>query len=415
MIWIKISLKRQLKRICKILSDTFTILGVFITVGEAVNEIFNYQGLFLIYQSHIIFVVVIALIVSAIKNWDTLTFKTRINGSPDVAITLKVCNALENEGALIVPTNSTFDTIMTDDFISEKSLQGQYQIKYYRNRLLELDQLIEQGLADKQYVKINDGRKTKTKRYPIGTVSKISGDNVKKRAYFLVDSDININGIPENCDVSNLSQSLVCLWDCLSIIGNMETYSVPLIGTGHGRVKNASRDEVVKEIVISFLAASREQKITENLIICIHPADYEKIHWDELCEFVRYQCTFAEIISNNRLAIGKQEETSDKATLKSDEMEASFHFFGLDDNKEELEFKPLGCNKSLEKKIISILTGNQLNIAEFAEAMGLSMKSASDIVKSLLEKGYVQIAGLENNSQYTATALGISNNVSYDS
>lgn len=418
---ISILIKRQWKRARKIIKCALSILGGLVTIAEAVNEIFGYQGLFQLYREKVLIIIIIVIAVSIIKKFDNLEFNKKIKGYSDVSITLKVCNALENEGAIIIPTNSTFDTTMVDDFISEKSLQGQYQSRYFKNALLELDQLIEQGLTDKQYVKINDGRKTKTKRYPIGTVSKVSGDNVKKRAYFLVDSDININGIPEEIDVSEVTKALVCLWDSLNGIGNMETYSIPLIGTGRAKVKNASRDEVIKEIVISFLAASRERKITENLIICVHPADFEKIHWDRLCKFIEYQCTFANINNRSSVVIGNQEETPDKVTLGLEKMNPDFDFDDMDDETEESNRKSLKCCSELgttdfltqqdelvsrrEYKMLSILTGNQLGIHDIAQAMGLPMESTCCVLKRLVKKGSVQKMGDGVNCRYSANDI----------
>ena len=331
-----------------------------------------------------------------------------------MSITLKVCNALKNEGAVIIPTNSTFDTTMKDDFISAKSLQGQYQIKYYKERLTQLDKFIEDGLKGINCIKINDGRTTKTKRYPIGTVSRVSEEN-KKRAYFLVDSDINERGIPENVDVSDIAKALVGLWDSLVTIGNKDSYSIPLLGTGRAGVKNASRDEVVKEIVISFLAATREHKITEELIICIHPSDFEKIHWDDLCDFIRFQCTFAD---QNRSGntVGREETTSGKAVLKVDDVDFDFDFGEVtvinedeNGNKGGLpdRFGTMGLieNENNSKKnneiILSILNGNQLNVAELSEAMGLSVNSTRKLVKDLVEKGEIQMIGDARVRKYT--------------
>ena len=48
----------------------------------------------------------------------------RIIDSPDVTISLQICDALKTKDAVIIPTNTTFDTKMDDEFISAGSIQG---------------------------------------------------------------------------------------------------------------------------------------------------------------------------------------------------------------------------------------------------------------------------------------------------
>lgn len=58
--------------------------------------------------------------------------KTAYLGTKDTMISLKMADLLNIKGsAIVIPTNTTFDTIMSGDFISEKSIQGQFQKKMY--------------------------------------------------------------------------------------------------------------------------------------------------------------------------------------------------------------------------------------------------------------------------------------------
>lgn len=143
--------------------------------------------------------------------------------------------------------------------------------------------MIAKSLKGKEHIKLT-GRTTNLNQYPIGTVARISYG--RKRAYFLAEADINEEGIPINTDASNIVLALVSLWDYLIEHGNQEYYSIPLLGTGRAGVGNLSREDIIKEIVLSFIMASKDKKITENLIICIHPCDFEKIDWDEVCEYL---------------------------------------------------------------------------------------------------------------------------------
>lgn len=378
----KYSLFRLKKNAWAVIGNAFAVAGVLLTIAEGADEIFEYHKLFELYKEFFFPILIVAFIGSIIKNWDRLEFKVQVADSPDVTVVLKVGDALNNKGAVIIPTNTTFDTEMKDDFISEGSLQGQYQLKYFKGRIKDLDKLINEGLEDKAFVTLKDGRKNKTKRYTIGTVCRVSG--AKKRAYFLADSDINKNGIPNDVEAKDITEALFGLWESLNSVGNMETYSIPLLGTGKARVKDASRDDIIKQILVTFLAASKDHKLMEKLIICVHQSDYEKIHWDELCEYIKYQCQFANVKPRQMSQRGKAEKTPKKIELRSDEQ-----------NDEEVENEDDGSKVLSEKesKLINLLMGNEMKKADIAATMGFSLASTSRMLKRLEDSGKISSQG----------------------
>lgn len=385
-----ISTKRLKKRLISIVTDVFAVVGVLLMIAEAAAEIYDYQGIFEFYRKNIWWISG-AIVVGCIwKNWDRLTKKVNIKDSPDVSITIKVCNALANEGALIIPTNTTFDTVMDDSFISVESVQGQYQNKYFKGDKgkEELDRLISTGLKDKNSKKLKDGRKTKIDRYPIGTVCRISKKD--KRAYFLADSDINKNGIPLDSDIEDVSNALVCLWNTLTDIGNTEPYSIPLLGTGRARVKDASRDDVVQQIILSFLAATKDHKITESLTVCIHPKDFENVDWDGLCEFLEYQSRYSNIRPVDRNPGGIPEKTPDIVMYKGE-------YEITDSDESDLSStEARGQNLTEREQImVSLLTGNKMDRRELSAAMGLSMASTNSMLKKLIQAQIVDVKGTE--------------------
>lgn len=182
---------------------------------------------------------------------------------------------------------------MEDEFISVKSVQGQYQERFFNRNLSKLDRELELGLSKKEHILPTDGRTTKAKRYPLGTVSKVSHD--LQHDYFLAIANVNQFGRPENVTFENITESLVSLWNELNLIGHLENIRIPIIGTGRAGLPNASRDQIIQEIIFTYLVASQEMNISENLIICIHPSDFtnKNLHWDDLCEYLRYSCKYA--------------------------------------------------------------------------------------------------------------------------
>ena len=57
---------------------------------------------------------------------------------------------------------------------------------------------------------------------------------------------------------------------------------------------NESKSVIIKEIIFSFVAFANEQKITEELIICIYHSDITKSELDiyELETYLEYQCRY---------------------------------------------------------------------------------------------------------------------------
>lgn len=370
----KYSFKRTIKKIPSIAKDILAMVGVLLTVAEGASEIFDYSGIFECLRQNYLWIFLLVIVAAIILEWDRLEYSVVVEESPDIKITLKVCDVLSNSGAVIIPTNTTFDTTMEDDFISPASVQGQYQLRYYKDNLGGLNSVISDSLRNINYIKLSDGRKNKIFRYPIGTVARIS--NGKKRAYFLAEADINENGKPTNPDASDISAALVSLWERLSEIGNQEPYSIPLLGTGKAGVKNLSRNEIIKETVLSFLATTGSYKITENLIICVHPSDFEKINWDEICGYISYHCKYyCKEHNNKEKVIQKAEQTSF-------------------DNNIDIETR--------EKRILSLLQNNPMSSMEIAENMGLSAVMTKRIVGRMVEDGLVTIEGTARNGRYRA-------------
>lgn len=177
---------------------------------------------------------------------------------------------------------------MESEFISSKSIQGSFQDKYFRNNLSLLDNLIDVSLTENNTrTKITDGRKTKTNRYDIGTVAKITFNN--ERYYFLAVADVNKYGKP-NAKYENIYMALDGLWNFLLYSGHIETLIIPVIGTGRTGIVDATRMNVIKDIISSFVAISSNKKITNNLVLCIYPQDLidGKINITEVYEYVNY-------------------------------------------------------------------------------------------------------------------------------
>jgi hypothetical protein len=269
----------------------FALIGAIFTVSEILNNVFESTFGFDFIRENAVWDAFVLLGACLIIKWKPLNYTCFLE-NVDTKITLCVGDIFCQKSAWVIPTNTTFDTLMDDEFISIQSVQGQYQEKFYHNALTTLKEKLEHSLNEMPFAEITDSRTTNIKRYPIGTTCKVS--NGLQHAYFLAVADINKYGKPENVTFENITSALVSLWQHLNEIGHLETISIPIIGTGRAGVKNASRDKLIQEIIFSFVVAAREMKVTESLVICIHPSDFSQknLHWDDLCEYLRYTCKY---------------------------------------------------------------------------------------------------------------------------
>ncbi len=274
-----------------IVSMFFALVGGAFTLSEILGSVFGNTIGFTLMRSYTIPGSIAFVIICVIYNWTALTYSCFI-ANCDTRITLSVCDIFSQKGALVIPTNTTFDTTMDDEFISIHSVQGQYQEKFFHNALSRLDNELSQALRDYSYELVQDGRHTNRKKYPIGSVCKISRGS--EHDYFLAVVDINKYGKPENVTLDNITCSLFSFWQQINKIGHLESIRIPIIGTGRAGLKNASRDQIIQKIIFSFVATAREMKVTESLTICIHPSDFanKNIHWNEICDYLRCICKF---------------------------------------------------------------------------------------------------------------------------
>ncbi len=222
----------------------------------------------------------------------------------DIKIILKVGDILKEKFAIVVPTNTTFDTKMEKDFISIHSVQGQVQDKYFKNNISTLDCLIEKELENSPFIELTDRKSSKNKKYEIGTTVEINQNG--KRFYFLADSDINSKGQTINPSTMNITDALSRLWQHIGEVGHVEPIAIPIIGTGRMGIVS-SREEIFKNIIFSFVANNTTKKISTELIVYIRKEDIKKYNIDinELIEYMKFTCKYQyEKLDNDKSGIG---------------------------------------------------------------------------------------------------------------
>jgi hypothetical protein len=221
----------------------------------------------------------------------------RLDGT-DIRIEIRIANIFSLKAAYVISTNTSFDSVVNEQLISKRSLQGVFTEKFY-DKTEHLDGDLEQALVHEALIGQRESKVGgKAGLYSIGTVAKITPKGCT--AYLLAIAELNEHGVAES-NFEAVKTALAALWNFVSSKGGYDSLAIPVIGTGHGRI-NTPRDVVIKEIVRSFVAACCERKFTSKLTVVISPKDYHDHELDiyELGDFLKYVCRYTEIAPPNR-------------------------------------------------------------------------------------------------------------------
>ena len=224
------------------------------------------------------------------RAWPRLWVRSQICGT-DAVIELLVGDVLEQDGVLVLGSNTTFDTSIEDGTISEKSVQGQYTTTYC-DELANLDRQIQDSLKDVDYEARDRATKPygKLAEYEIGTVS--SAVCKGKRAYFVAIASLNANRVA-SATKDEILDALPRIWEFIRTKGGVDPIAMPILGSGLARVA-ATREELTREIIKSFIAAAQVGRFCEHLSIVVSSKDFRNGHIDLLAlgRFMEHECTY---------------------------------------------------------------------------------------------------------------------------
>lgn len=219
----------------------------------------------------------------------------------DVAIEIAIGDLFSFPGAVVVGSNSTFDTRISREMISEQSIQGQFTRRYYGDEVV-LDRELDGGLNGQDAEELKGRRIGKSKRYPIGTVVRLNPKD--RRAYFVAIAHINEHGVASGT-FEDLKQSVAKLWTFLGERGLKEPVVMPVLGSGFSRLAQP-RQIIVQEVIKSFVAACSEKTFCEKLTIVLAEADVlaHQVDLEVLGDFVSHTCMYTEFASPNAARVG---------------------------------------------------------------------------------------------------------------
>ncbi len=201
---------------------------------------------------------------------------------PSTSIKIIKGNLLNEVGSIVIGVCDTFDT-QIPNIISNNSILGQAIIKLYSGNYNVLDGQISVALKNANPI----GRISKQGKqdvYEIGTVAYVQNNPLN--IYLLAYSKMNEKNQSYGT-VDSVWVSLNKLWEAHSLHGNQGSISVPVIGGGQARMSGVlPAQDSIKLIILSYMFASRKNKVADELRIVVSPKEYKLLDRMELQSFL---------------------------------------------------------------------------------------------------------------------------------
>lgn len=176
----------------------------------------------------------------------------------DFCLEVRIGDIFDASGAVMVCTNTVFESDVAGGKISPDSLQGQFTARYFTGDQNTLIRMLGDGLKNL------DGSP-----YPMGTTVPVNTHG--KTFYFVAMAELNEQGTASTTPQA-VEKAMSGLWRYVRESGELQELVVPVIGTARGRIK-IPRKKMIEKIAESFANASVEGKFTDRLVIMVHPED----------------------------------------------------------------------------------------------------------------------------------------------
>jgi hypothetical protein len=226
-------------------------------------------------------IIVISIAYGAFRSWPR-PIEEQYN-SPNVKISLVKGDLFDQDGHLVIGMCTTFDTSIPD-IIARSSVQGQFLDRVFSGSVADLDTQLERSLSRYQSVgRIN--KPGKQEKYAIGTVATLKEHT---RRYFCVAyTEMNERNEARGT-MDDIWRSLDSLWKAITAEANGGRVCIPVIGGGQSRLSQVlPAQDSIRFIAMSFMFASRSEKICDELVIVARQSEYERLDRLEVQSFLR--------------------------------------------------------------------------------------------------------------------------------
>jgi hypothetical protein len=243
----------------------------------------------------------LGLVFAAWQNLPRVRFECRLKGR-DVVLEIRVGDMFKLPGAFVIGSNTSFDTDVASGLISRRSVQGQFTTTYY-DSVGHLDSDLLAALNGIPPERTSPGKRGKQTIYKVGTTVHVL---IKEtRAYFVGLATMNDNGVAQGT-FDDLQVSLPMLWEYIATKGgDFEPIVIPVMGSGFTRLSQ-TREELIRAIVDSFVAACASSRPTEKLTVVIPYKDFYQHQVDllELERYVQHVCKYTEHREPTAVGVG---------------------------------------------------------------------------------------------------------------
>lgn len=326
--WLSIKLLRRLAfsnspsfPIKKILIDFFigitSTWGALVLLKDATNDEID---LLSAVNEKWILIAGLIFFISIWRSRPKTSMKRRLR-ERDASIEIKVGNLFEQDGELVIPTNTHLNFSHGNRPVSKYSVEGQFIHRCFDGSTEKLDSL----LFNTYPALFQTGDSTSVKHEQvIGTVLPVTTSDGCK-VLFVTTSPLNSDGNAISHD-ENLGLSLAGLWDYLAKQGFTDHVVMPVMGTGFAGHKR-TREETIRSIVRSFIASCSQKTFCGRLTIVIHPRDLDNfIDLESIFHFLDCTVEVAEFDAIPESLIGKPavlrvKTLQAKASIKNDTYE----------------------------------------------------------------------------------------------
>ena len=261
------------------ITKSFACLGVLSTALQT-NNVINPQVT--AFQGMSVLICVIGLSLLGGLWWSWPRPIAQEYDAPKTKVSIIKGNILDQPGHLVIGTNDTFDT-ETPNIIAKASLQGQALDALFGGDLSELDGLLAAALAGKQVID-TIAKAGKQAKYGIGTIATVKQG--PRLVFFPAYAEMDAANVARSSP-DKIWSCLLALWKEISMRANGATVAIPVIGGGQARVSNLiPAQDAIRLTVLSFMFASRAEKICDELRVVVRPDDYKKLDRLELQAFL---------------------------------------------------------------------------------------------------------------------------------
>lgn len=208
--------------------------------------------------------------------------------SADITLSIVIGDLFTQDTHIAVGFSDTFDTsVAGEKVIHSSSVQGQLLHRVYHDDQQRLDDELSVALRDVKPVATESraGKPYgKLVRYPIGTVAVLGPPErlIFAAAYGRMGNDMVVRS-----PIKDLWYCFNQLWEAVYQKGQRDPLSVPLMGSGLARIDSLDHENLLRLILLSFVAYSRTELVCHELRIMIRPEDADRIDLLSLREFLR--------------------------------------------------------------------------------------------------------------------------------